>query len=121
MTDWPTAEAWLERTKSANRSAPAGHAWHEFWQWLERTVPNATSKPPKPFILAASAESAANKFHRLGEQLRWASNQGILAETIAWLDACPPDKWETHDANRSHETFYPTFDDVTDDEGDNTN
>jgi hypothetical protein len=45
----------------------------------------------------------------------------MLAEAIAWLDGCPPDKWETHDANRWHETFYPTFDDVTDDEGDNTN
>ncbi len=121
MTDWPTAEAWLERTKSANRSAPAGHAWHESWQWLERTVPNATSKPPKPFILAASAESAASKFHRLREQLRWASDHGILAQAIDWLDARPPDKWESHDPKRWGEPFYPTLDDGTEDEGDDSN
>jgi hypothetical protein len=97
MTDWSTAEAWLERTKAANRSSPAGYAWHQFWQWLGRASPRATSKPPMP------------------------SDHGILAEAIAWLDGCPPDKWETHDPKRWSESFYPTFDDVTDDEGDDTN
>jgi hypothetical protein len=48
-------------------------------------------------------------------------DHGILAEAIAWLDGCPPDQWATHDPKRWHESFYPTFDDVTDDEGDNTN
>jgi len=73
-----------------------------------------------PIILAASAESAANKFHRLREQLRWASDHGKLAEAIAWLDGCPPNKWETHEPKHWRESFYPTFDDVTDDEGDDT-
>ena len=121
MTDWSVAEAWLERTKAANRSSPAAYLWHEFWQWLKRAVPRAIRKPPVPFILAASAESAANKIRRLSEQLRWAADHGILAEAIAWLDACAPDKWETHDPERWSESFYPTFDDITDDEGDDAN
>jgi hypothetical protein len=121
MTDWSTAESWLEQTKAANRSSPAGYVWHEFWQWLERADPNAASRPPKPFILAPSAESAASKFQRLREQLRWAFDRGILAQAIAWLDGCPPDKWETHDAKRWRESSYPTFDNVTDDEGAGTN
>jgi hypothetical protein len=120
MTEWSTAESWLERTKAANRSSPAGYAWHEFWQWLERSSPRAISKPPMPFILAASAESVANKFHRLREQLRWAFDHGILAGAIAWLDGCPPDKWETHEPKRWSESFYPTLDDVSYDEGDDT-
>jgi len=117
MTDWSTAEAWLERTKAANRSSPIGYAWHEFWQWLERAAPTATRKPPVPFILAASGESASSKFNHLRDQLRWASDHGVLSGAIAWLDACPPDKWETRDAKRWGESFYPTFDDVVD-EGD---
>jgi hypothetical protein len=121
VTDWSVAEAWLERTKAANCSSPAAYIWHEFWQWLKRAVPRAIRKPPVPFILAASAESAANKIRRLSEQLRWAADHGILAEAIAWLDACAPDKWETHDPERWSESFYPTFDDITDDEGDDAN
>jgi len=121
MTDWSTAEAWLERTKSANRSAPAGDAWHEFWHWLVHAAPRATRKPPVPFILAASAESAANKFDRLDEQLRWAFDNGILAMAIAWLDACPTNKWQTCAPAKWDESFFPEFDDVSDSEGDDTN
>jgi hypothetical protein len=120
VTDWSTAQAWLERTKAANRSSPVGYVWHEFWQWLARAAPRGAGKPPKPFILGASGESAANKFHRLGEQLRWALDQGMLAEAITWLDGCPSDKWETHDQRRWNESCYPNFDDYVFEVGDDT-
>jgi hypothetical protein len=121
MTDWATAESWLERTKAANRSSPAGYAWHEFWEWLVHAAPKAAKRPPMPFVLSGSAESAARKFHQLREQLRWACDNGVLAGAIAWLDACPPNNWQTCDPMRWNKSYYPTFDDVTDDEGDDAN
>jgi hypothetical protein len=81
-------------------------------------APRGAGNPPKPFILGASGESAANKFYRLGEQLRWAFDQGMLTEAITWLDGCPSDKWETHDPERWGESFYPNFDDASDGQGD---
>jgi hypothetical protein len=66
-----------------------------------------------PFILAASGESAVRKFHRRGEQLRWALDHGVLAQAITRLEACPPDQWGTFDSARWGMSFYPT-----DDEGD---
>ncbi len=116
MTDWSTAEAWLERTKAANRSSPTAQAWHRFWQSLQRGVPSATRTPPMPIILAGSAASAASKFDQLREQLRWACDHDVLAEAIAWLDACPPNDWQTCDPTRWNKSFFPTFDDVSDDD-----
>ena len=107
MTDWQIAETWLNRTRAAHRCSPSGLAWHEFSQWLERAAPRATKKPPTPLILAASSEPAASKFDRLRDQLRWACDHGVLAEAIAWLDACPPEKWETCDPMRWGASFYP--------------
>jgi hypothetical protein len=45
----------------------------------------------------------------------------MLAEAVASLDGCAPNKWESHDPKHWRESFCPTFDDVTDDEGAGTN
>jgi hypothetical protein len=114
MTDWQTAETCLSRTRAAHRSSPSGFAWHEFSQWLERAAPTATKKLPTPLILAASSEPAASKFDRLREQLHWACDHGVLAEAIAWLDACPLEKWETCDPASWGASSYPKCDDASD-------
>lgn len=107
MTDWSTTEVWLARIRSQHRSSPEGYAWHQFWQWLSEAARNGTGKPPMPFILAASCESAASKFGRLREQLRWAHDRGILADALRWLDARPMEEWNTCPPDRWEESFYP--------------
>ena len=121
MTDWSTAEMWLERIKSQHRSSPEGYAWHRFWKWLEHAAAQGAGEPPRPFILGASAESAASKFCRLRDQLRWAHDHGILAAALRWLDARPLEEWNICMPSRWRESFYPTFDDVEDDDGDERN
>jgi hypothetical protein len=121
MTDWSTAETWLERIKSQHRSSPGGYAWHQFWEWLDNAAAHGAGEPPRPFILAASGESAASKFRRLRDQLRWAYDFGILADALRWLDARPLEEWNICLPGRWGESFYPTFGDVVDDEGDERN
>jgi hypothetical protein len=106
MTDWSAAEVWLERIKSQHRSSPEGYAWHQFWEWLGDSAQKGAGKPPVPFILAASGESAASKFGRLREQLRWANERGILAEALQWLDKRPLEEWNTCPPDRWEESFY---------------
>lgn len=118
MTDWSTAEAWLERIKSQHRSSPEGYAWHQFWKWLGKAAVHGAGEPPTPFILAASGESASSKFRRLRDQLRWAHDHGILTDALRWLDARPLAEWNICSPDRWGESFYPTFDDVEGDEGD---
>ena len=116
MTDWNTAVIWLERIKSEHRSSPTGSAWYDFYKRLYQTAPNAKNKPLMPFILAASAESAASKFGRLREQLRWAYDHGVLDDAIRWLDECPLEKWDTCPPHQWGMSFYPTLDDIEDEE-----
>jgi hypothetical protein len=107
MTEWSTAEVWLERIKSQHRSSPEGYAWHQFWQWLGHAAPKGAGQPPRPLILAASGESASSKFHRLRDQLHWAHDRGILADALRWLDARPLDEWNVCPLERWGESFYP--------------
>lgn len=118
MTDWSTAENWLERIKSQHQSSPGGYAWHQFWEWLGKAAVHGAREPPRPFILAASGESASSKFRRLRDQLRWAHDHGILDDAIRWLDARALAEWDICQEDHWDESSYPTFDDVEVDEGD---
>jgi hypothetical protein len=105
MTDWSDAEALLERLKSQHRSSPDARSWLHFWEWLHQNAASESRRPPKPMILAASAESAASKHHRLREQLRWAHDHGILADALRWLDSRPQENWETCSPSRWDKSF----------------
>ena len=118
MTEWSTAEVWLERIKSQHRSSPEGYAWHQFWQWLGHAAPKGAGQPPRPLILAASGESASSKFRRLRDQLHWAHERGILADALRWLDARPLSEWNICPPNRWGESFHPALDDFEGGEGD---
>jgi hypothetical protein len=109
MTDWNTAEIWLERLKASGRASPPGMKWNDFANWLAVSAPNANRRPPVPLILAASAESAASKFSRLELQLRWAFEHGLLTRAIQWLEASSPSNWDVISPSGWNTRDYPTF------------
>jgi hypothetical protein len=76
-------DEFLKTIKSHGRSSPAGRHWDDFHKLLcQLAAQGKTARPPMPLILAASGESDGAKHRRLGEQLKWAKANGILAAAL---------------------------------------
>lgn len=86
-------DAFLSEIKAEGRSSPAGKHWQDFWNWLEKQVPNQIEKPPVPLILAASGASDMTKHDRLREQLMFAEKYGFSLKAIELLASLPHDAW----------------------------
>lgn len=100
-------EEYMAGLKTEWRSSPID--WHSFHQFLKnKQTPNGTP-PPVPMILAASAESAASKHRRLGEQLMWAAQNGCLSEAIEELDRIPKENWENSSEEKWNRDWSPTI------------
>jgi hypothetical protein len=59
-----------------------------------------------PLILAASGEADSTKHQRLGEQLHWAQEHGVLVEALQFLNALQPDQWNWGTAENWHRSSY---------------
>lgn len=97
---------YLAGLKAEGRSNPID--WQGFYEFLIRKRQPASPTPPVPMILAASAESAASKHGRLGEQLRWAARNDCLDEAIEHLERIPRQRWETSSEDRWFIDSYPS-------------
>ena len=87
-------ESFMDRIKADGRSSPTGIHWKSFHDLLCRqAVRLGAKRPPVPLILAASGEASSSKHQRLGEQLRWAQANGVLAEALEFLHQLQPDHW----------------------------
>ena len=87
--DPTTIDTCLGALKAQGRSSPAGLHWQRFYELLMGHRGQGRGHPPVPLILAASGASDASKHHRLGDQLRWAEQNGCLAEAIRFLTVLP--------------------------------
>ncbi len=97
----------LEQIRAEGRSSPAGQHWMAFHEMLCRqAVRTGAGRPPVPFILAASGESDSSKLRRLGEQLRWAQDNGTLEEALEFLRGLRPDQWNSGTAENLHRSSY---------------
>ena len=97
----------LERIKTEGRSSPAGMHWMAFHELLSHHAGQAgTERPPMPLILAASGEADSTKHRRLGEQLHWALEHGVLVEALQFLNALQPDQWNWGTAESWHRSSY---------------
>jgi hypothetical protein len=99
-------ESELDRLKSNEKSSPAGHAWHLFYEHLCGRK-RAGEDPPPPLILAASGESDFAKHDRLAAQLRWAAENDCLEMAIAYLRRLPSEKWNTAPVEQWGRSSYP--------------
>jgi hypothetical protein len=111
MTDEERRQQFLADIKSKGRSSPAGKHWDEFFEFLRRHSSGA-GRPPVPLILAASGASNRTKHKRLSDQLRWAIDQGCLAEALAFLQGLSDDKWNTGSAEEWDRDSYWQPDEV---------
>ena len=87
-------DEFLMTIKSQSHSSPAGRHWDDFHKLLcQLAAEGKTMRPPMPLILAASGELDAAKHARLGEQLRWAQANGVLAAALAFLKKLDSSNW----------------------------
>jgi hypothetical protein len=97
----------LERIKTEGRSSPAGMHWMAFHELLcSHAGAVGAKRPPMPLILAASGEADSTKHQRLGEQLRWAQEHGVLVEALQFLNALQPDQWNWGTAENWRRSSY---------------
>jgi len=102
-------EASLEALKEQGRSSPAGLHWQRFHKLLLAHRLQGQGEPPVPFILAAAGESDASKHRRLGDQLRWAEQNGCLAEALRFLAQLRPEDWNVGSLAAWHQDNYPSW------------
>lgn len=99
-------EAFLATLKAERRSSPNGMYWNEFYQFLKAKKMAGQPDPPVPLILAAAGESNARKHERLSEQLRWASENGLLDNAIQYLQDIPIQNWSVASPSAWEATNY---------------
>jgi hypothetical protein len=100
-------DEFLDRIKAEGCSSPAGMHWMAFYELLSGHAGRVgAGRPPMPLILAASGEADSTKHRRLGDQLRWALEHGVLAEALQFLNALCPDEWNRRTAENWHRSYY---------------
>jgi hypothetical protein len=100
-------DEFLKTIKSDGRSSPAGRHWDDFHKLLcQLAAQGKTARPPLPLILAASGESDGTKHERLGEQLKWAKANGLLAAALEFLQKLDSSNWNHGTAKDWDQSSY---------------
>ena len=100
-------EEFLADIKAEGRSSPAGGHWQAFCDFLRQRAGPDAAKIPVPLILAASGASDHAKHCRLGEQLVWAIENGVLADALDFLRGISAEHWNSGTPDRWHTEYWP--------------
>lgn len=97
---------YLAALKASCRSSPQD--WNRFYLFLKSKKLPGQKDPPVPLILAASCESDATKHGRLSAQLQWAQENQCLEEALLYLNAIPPEEWNSCSPGMWFQSNYPS-------------
>lgn len=97
---------YLDMLRLDERSSPAGRHWETFRDHIIQRAPQDAKYFPPPLILAAAAESDASKLRRLGDQLAWAQEYGLLPVAFEFLNSLKIEEWDGGSAASWQQSYY---------------
>lgn len=87
-------EAYLEWMRIRKKCSPKALAWDKFHKFIRKYQPdNAQEKIPSPLILGGDIANGNEKLERLGEQLQFAEEYGVLDKALEYLEHLKRQEW----------------------------
>ena len=82
--------------RQRQKCSPIALAWKEFHKFLQKhqtSTGHSNEKIPNPLILGGDIANGNEKLERLGEQLKYAENYGILDDALHYLESLSRRDW----------------------------